>query len=423
VTSIPSPAVTHSESALDRLIPEPGLREVDSVELAMPAAEAWELVRHADIADSAVLHALFAIRTLPDRLRRRTPDPIVTGLDDFASTPERPGFQVLVDDPPHEVAVGAIGAVWRPRIPFVHVDDATAFAAYATPGVVRVAWSISVQAFGPDTSMVRLEVRVDATDPESWRRFTRYFRFIGPESRFLRRRLLSQLARRGEHVAAATLTTDWRDVLAGLGGVTVIAGAFATPFLRRRRARWGVNEATAARALPGDALVPVPRWQWTHGVEVDAPAAEVWPWVAQVGADRAGFYSYQWLEDLAGCRITNADRVHPEWQVHVGDALRLHPDMPPLPIVEVHEGHHFVAHAQPVTGGALSDEWVDVSWLFLVEAMYDRRCRVISRYRCATSNRPATRLQFGPTLVEPISFAMDRRMLRGIKARAERAHR
>jgi hypothetical protein len=68
-----------------------------------------------------------------------------------------------------------------------------------------------------------------------------------------------------------------------------------------------------------------------------------------------------------------------------------------------------------------TDSWVEVTWLFLVEPLGQERCRVISRYRCATSDDFATRLQFGPTLVEPVSFAMDRRMLQGIKARAERA--
>jgi hypothetical protein len=64
---------------------------------------------------------------------------------------------------------------------------------------------------------------------------------------------------------------------------------------------------------------------------------------------------------------------------------------------------------------------VEVTWLFLLEPLDAERCRFISRYRCATSDDLATRLQYGPTLVEPIGFAMDRRMLLGIKQRAEHA--
>jgi hypothetical protein len=61
-------------------------------------------------------------------------------------------------------------------------------------------------------------------------------------------------------------------------------------------------------------------------VEIDAPAAVVWSWVAQIGQDRGGLYSYAWLENLAGCRMRNADRVHPEWQpTRSRRAVSLHP--------------------------------------------------------------------------------------------------
>lgn len=62
-------------------------------------------------------------------------------------------------------------------------------------------------------------------------------------------------------------------------------GALVTPFLRGSRETWGIDPAAASRAFPGDELVPAPSWGWTHAVEIDAPVAEVWPWVAQIGAD------------------------------------------------------------------------------------------------------------------------------------------
>jgi len=65
-------------------------------------------------------------------------------------------------------------------------------------------------------------------------------------------------------------------------------------------------------ATPGDERVPAPTSHWTHGIDIDAPAETVWPWIAQVGADKGGFYSHQWLENVAGCDVKNADRVHPE---------------------------------------------------------------------------------------------------------------
>ena len=70
------------------------------------------------------------------------------------------------------------------------------------------------------------------------------------------------------------------------------------PWLRR----WGATDDEVARALPGDELVPDPAIDSTWSVTIDAPAEDVWPWLAQIGQDRGGFYSYEWLENLAGPR-------------------------------------------------------------------------------------------------------------------------
>ena len=229
----------------------------------------------------------------------------------------------------------------------------------------------------------------------------------------------------------------WRDVAQGAGGVAVMVAGLLTPFGRGRRGRWGAGARAAARRYPGDCLVPEPRWGWTHGIQVEAPAAGVWPWIAQIGADRGGFYSYQWLENIIGCQVRNAGTIHPEWAAREGGELRLHPKAPPLRIVSVEPGRALVAYMAP-TGGMSADarpgesshthapspkkdRWMSASWLFCVEPVGPARCRVISRYRCGTSADFLTRLQFGPAIVEPVSFAMDRRMLIGIKQRAERA--
>jgi hypothetical protein len=215
-----------------------------------------------------------------------------------------------------------------------------------------------------------------------------------------------------------------RDIGAGLGGLTIMALAAATPYLRGRRQRWGVTEEVATRRYPGDGVVAIPTWMWTHGVEVDARASAAWPWVAQIGADRGGFYSYAWLENLAGCNLHNAEVVHPEWAVRAGQSLVLHPDVPPLDVTLVVPGSWFLARTKlDVAAKQIGRGWVEASWLFYVEPLGARRCRVISRYRCATAPDLRTRLAFGPTLIEPISFAMDRKMLLGIKRRAEHTAR
>jgi hypothetical protein len=83
-----------------------------------------------------------------------------------------------------------------------------------------------------------------------------------------------------------------------------------------------------------------------------------------------------------------------------------------------------VAHASAdERARALGQPWTSVSWLFYTEALGDHRCRFLSRYRADCSGDLTTRLAFGPSLLEPVSFAMDRRMLLGVKERAERAER
>jgi retinol dehydrogenase 14 len=207
------------------------------------------------------------------------------------------------------------------------------------------------------------------------------------------------------------------DLFEGAAGAAGMALAFFTPFLRSWRDHWGLSPELAARPLPGDGVAGPGAYQWTHGVEIDAPADEVWPWVAQVGQGKAGFYSYQFLENLAGCAIENADRVHPEWaNPTVGDVLRLHPDQLPLPVLEVEPGHHLLAGAGPseAAGPGSPPPGLAVSWLFLVEPVDALRCRFISRFRLAA---PAGQVGYAQALVEPVGFVMDRRMLLGVRER------
>jgi hypothetical protein len=210
-----------------------------------------------------------------------------------------------------------------------------------------------------------------------------------------------------------------RGALAGLGGLAVMAVAALTPWRRGRRATWGAGAERAGRRHPADDLVPEPRWGWTHAIIVEAPATAVWPWIAQIGADRAGFYSYTWLENLVGCRVRDATRVHPEWQARTGDRLVLHPRAPALTLVEVAEGRHMVASGPAdEEARAAGRPWAAASWLLAAEPLGVTRTRIVSRYRCATSADRRTRLAMGPALLEPISFAMDRRMLIGLARRA-----
>jgi hypothetical protein len=113
-------------------------------------------------------------------------------------------------------------------------------------------------------------------------------------------------------------------------GVTAIGGAAIVCVLavRRWQLRWGATSQEADEPLPGDDLITDPDLGATRAITIGAPADQVWPWIAQLGQGRGGFYSYDFLENLAGCDIHSADTIVPEWQdIRIGDQIRLAPQV------------------------------------------------------------------------------------------------
>ena len=78
--------------------------------------------------------------------------------------------------------------------------------------------------------------------------------------------------------------------------------------------RWGATTEEFSRILPGDEFIENKEYKNTLAVTVNAQPSDIWPWVIQMGVDKAGFYSYTWMENIFGCKLRNADRIHPEWQ-------------------------------------------------------------------------------------------------------------
>ena len=206
-----------------------------------------------------------------------------------------------------------------------------------------------------------------------------------------------------------------------LARATLIGGAAAAAVFAAWTFRWtylhyGASGGEPIETLPGDDLLPAADLVATRAVTIGATPDQVWPWLAQLGQGRGGFYSYDRLENLVGCEIESADRIHPEWQdVQVGDPFRLHPKLA-LVVAEFNPGHSLVVDGRGRPGEPAPP--YDFTWAFVVRRHPGLRTRLIVRERFGYTT-PASRL-----VVEPLaagSALMTRKMLQGIRQRVEAA--
>lgn len=103
--------------------------------------------------------------------------------------------------------------------------------------------------------------------------------------------------------------------------ITVLVAGFVFLLYLPWLTQWGSTVAEQTAPMASDSLVVGGR-RWTRSVTIDAPPERVWPWLVQIGVDKAGFYTFDWAENLFGDPIHNADRIHPEWRsLRPGDAV------------------------------------------------------------------------------------------------------
>ena len=188
--------------------------------------------------------------------------------------------------------------------------------------------------------------------------------------------------------------------------------------VRAGQLQWGATDHEATKPLPGDELLERADLSATRAITIGATAAEVWPWIAQIGQGKGGFYSYDVLENLIGCNIHSADRILLEHQeVEAGDAVHLHPRVALL-VVGCAPRHSLVLRGGVPLSGAAPP--YDFTWAFVLEERPDGSTRLLARERYLYTR------WWTPLLVEPVgamSGVMSRKMLRGIRDRAERQAR
>jgi hypothetical protein len=207
------------------------------------------------------------------------------------------------------------------------------------------------------------------------------------------RHLLTRTARRGDTQRVALI----RDALR-------LLGVLVTYPVSRRPVRLLADEAM--RSLPGDALVADAKIRWTHAITIRAHPADIWPWLVQMGCRRAGWYSYDGL-DNAG--VPSAERIVPELQqVQVGDIFPMTPKAKDRFVVRV---------VQPDRALVLGDEAGQMSWAFALEPAGETGTRLITRSR-ATAGRLALGLML-KVFWHPAGFGMQRRQLLNLKRLAE----
>jgi hypothetical protein len=199
----------------------------------------------------------------------------------------------------------------------------------------------------------------------------------------------------------------------GLAAFAASVPIVYTLAIRPWHMRWGATEEECTRPLPGDAIVP-DGIQSTRAISIHAPAQLVWPWLIQMGQDRAGFYSFDWLERLAGADIHNADAINPAWQhLAVGDLVRTYRYVEryePLGWIVV-----TVEPERALVVRSVDSRW---SWALVLAPVTEHTTRLIVRTRDGMMPGLQAPLKF--LVAEPAHCIMEIGVLRGVKARAER---
>ena len=207
-------------------------------------------------------------------------------------------------------------------------------------------------------------------------------------------------------VAAIVGLILWLGWLGGLAvglGIAVLVAAIYVWVIKPWHMKWGATDTEVARAMPGDELIPG-AGQATRAISIAATPEEVWPWLVQLGFGKAGWYSYDWIDND---RQPSADRIMPQHQdLAVGDKILMMPEMG-FVVKSIDEPNSIVS--------VLEDG--STSWCIALYPNGGTSTRLVSRWRPKFEKTIATFLMM--TLSEPGTFIMEQKMLRTIRDRVE----
>ena len=202
-----------------------------------------------------------------------------------------------------------------------------------------------------------------------------------------------------------TVTRGQVGVACGLA----MGGAVFTQLYRPWHLRWGSTDSEVDAMLPGDEIVDTPTFAATRAVSIDAPPAEVWPWIVQLGFNRAGWYSYDLLDTVG--RNGPVKLVSSLHHLRLGDLVPLGPG----------GGGLYVTGLVPGRWLLWGDKHGYTTWLWAIEPVGISSSRLLTRVR-SHYRWTHPEILFSLLLAEPFDFPMMRRCLLGIKHRAETPH-
>ena len=222
-----------------------------------------------------------------------------------------------------------------------------------------------------------------------------------------------------------------RNTIIGLCGVLFAACAAAVTAyilaIRPWHLRWGSTDEELDLSLPGDDLVPNAKLTATHSISINASKTQIWPWLVQIGQGRGGFYSYDWIENAMGLDIHTSDQILPEYQdLKVGDLIPLSEDEFGVPVAILDPEKSLVLHGDtreqgPGSAPVMKDgDFMSTVWGFHLMPKEDGSTRLVERILLDWNESPLNTF-FYRVFLEPGSFIMEQKMLRGIKERAERS--
>lgn len=201
--------------------------------------------------------------------------------------------------------------------------------------------------------------------------------------------------------------------LAGWAALMLVLLGLYSGWLREWQMTWGATDEEVARSMAGDELLDDPHFNATRAVEIDAPPEQVWPWIVQMGYKRAGFYSF---DNLDNDGLPSAERILPQFQdLKVGDSIPLGEPGPTVR-VEVMEPPATMLWVFSEDAG----NWANSTWSWSLQPTAEGRTRLVTRLRVNyTLDSLRKALMWG--LLDSTEIMMMRSCLLGIKRRVEDA--